>query len=84
VKVIPVGNRAFLLTVTAGDAVHLSREAGQDEAARRAVPGWHLRPRRVNARARWRAYNRAAISEPRAGHALAQVGQLTATIAKTL
>lgn len=64
-NVIPVGDREFLLTVTAGDAVHLSREAGQHETARSAVPGWHLRPSRVNSRARWRAYNRAALAEPR-------------------
>ncbi len=65
VNVIPVGDREFLLTVTAGDAVHLSRETGPDETARSAVPGWHLRPRRVNSRVRWRAYNRAALAEPR-------------------
>jgi hypothetical protein len=65
VNVIPVGDREVLLTVTAGDAVHLSREAGQHETARSAVPGWHLRPSRVNSRARWRAYNRAALAEPR-------------------
>jgi hypothetical protein len=65
VNVIPVGDRAFLLTMTAGDAVHLSRETGPDETGRGAVPGWHLRPSRVNSRVRWRAYNRAALAEPR-------------------
>ena len=64
-NVIPVGDREFLLTVTAGDAVHLSRETGPDETGRGAVPGWHLSPRRVNSRVRWRACNRAPLAEPR-------------------
>jgi hypothetical protein len=65
VNVIPVGDREFLLTVTAGDAVHLSRESGPDGTARSAVPGWHLQTRRGNSRGRWRAYNRTALAEPR-------------------
>jgi hypothetical protein len=65
VNIIPVGDREFLLTVTAGDAVHLSREAGPDETGRSAVPGWHLQPRRASSRARWRAYDRAPLAEPR-------------------
>ena len=64
-NVIPVGDREFLLTVTAGDAVHLSREAGPDETGRGAVPGWHPSPGRVNSRVRWRACNRAPLAEPR-------------------
>ena len=64
-NVIPVGDKEFLLTVTAGDAVHLSRETGPDETGGGAVPGWRLRPRRANARGRWRACNRAALAEPR-------------------
>lgn len=54
-----------MLTVTAGDAVHLSREAGPDEAARSAIPGWQLRPRRGTSQVRWRAYNWASLAEPR-------------------
>ena len=50
VNVVPLGGREFLLTVNAGAAVHLSRETRPDETARSAVPGWHLRPRRVNSR----------------------------------
>lgn len=65
VNVIPVGDEKFLLTVTAGDAVHLSREAGPDETARSAVPGWHLRRGRESSQVRWRAYNRATLAEPR-------------------
>lgn len=64
-NIIPVGDREFLLTVTAGDAVHLSREAGRDETARGAVPGWHLRRARVSSRVRWHGYNRATLAEPR-------------------
>ena len=64
-NIIPVGDREFLLTVTAGDAVHLSREAGRDETARGAVPGWHLRRGRVSSRARWHSYNRTTLAEPR-------------------
>jgi hypothetical protein len=65
VNVIPVGDEEFLLTVTAGDAVHLSREAGPDETARSAVPGWHLQRERGTSQGRWRAYNRATLAEPR-------------------
>lgn len=64
-NVIPVGDRAFLLTVTGGDAVHLSRESRPDEPARSAVPGWDLGAGPGNSRGRWRAYNRAALAEPR-------------------
>jgi hypothetical protein len=64
-NVIRIGDREFLLTATAGDAVHLSREAGPDETAQSAVPRWYLQPRRVNSRARRRVYNQAAISKPR-------------------
>jgi hypothetical protein len=65
VNVIPVGDREFLLTVTAGVAVHLSRESRPGETARSAVPGWQLRPRLVNSGLRWRAYNRAGLAELR-------------------
>lgn len=65
VNVIRIGDGEFLLTATAGDAVHLSREAGPDETAQSAVPGWYLRPRRAASGVRWRAYNQAAISKPR-------------------
>ena len=65
VNAIPVGDKEFLLTVTAGAAVHLSRESRPNETARSAVPVWHLRPRRVNSRVRGRACNRAALTEPR-------------------
>jgi hypothetical protein len=64
-NVIPVGDKEFLLTVTSGDAVHLSREAGPDETPRSAVPGWHLRRGRMSSPGRWRAYNRAILAEPR-------------------
>jgi hypothetical protein len=62
---ISVGDKQFLLTVTGGAAVHLSRESRPDRTARSAVPIWHLRPRRVDSRAHWRAYHRAALTEPR-------------------
>jgi hypothetical protein len=65
VNVIRIGDGEFLLTATAGDAVHLSREAGPDETVQSAVPGWYLRPRRAASGVRWRAYNQAAISKPR-------------------
>jgi hypothetical protein len=52
VNVIPVGDEEFLATATAGDAVHLSREAGPAETARSAVPGWQLRPRRGTSQVR--------------------------------
>jgi hypothetical protein len=43
VSVIRIGDGEFLLTATAGDAVHIPREAGPDETAQNAVPGRYLR-----------------------------------------
>jgi len=60
-----VGDEEFLLTVTAGEAVHLSRAAGPGETERSAVPGWHLRRERTTSQMRWRAYNRASLAERR-------------------
>jgi hypothetical protein len=37
-NVIEVSGRQFLLTATAGDAVHLTREADDEEACKAAVP----------------------------------------------
>jgi hypothetical protein len=65
VNAIRVGGTEFLLTVTAGEAVHLSREAGPGEAGRGAVPRSSLRSRRGNAGVRWRGYDQAALGEPR-------------------
>lgn len=65
VNAVRIGDREFLLTVTAGDAVHLSRETGPDETARSAVPDRDLGSRHVDSGARWRAYDRAALAAPR-------------------
>lgn len=65
VNAIRVGDRVLLLTVTAGDAVHLCRETGPDETARSAVPQWHLSPRLANSLERWGACDQAALSELR-------------------
>lgn len=65
INVIRIGDKALLLTVTAGDAIHLSREAGPEETARGAVPSWHQSPNRVNSRVRSRDHDRAKLAEPR-------------------
>ncbi len=64
-NVSPASGKEFLLTVTAGDAVHLPRETRPDETGPGAVPGWRLRPRQANASGRQRACNRAALAGPR-------------------
>jgi len=64
-NVIPADGREFLLTVTAGDAVHLSQETGPDQTARCAIPDWQLEPQQVDSRVRWRVYDQAALAEPR-------------------
>jgi hypothetical protein len=64
-NVIVIGGKEFLLTATAGDAIHLSREARPDESARSAVPDWHLPHRRHSSGTRWPGCDHAALAQRR-------------------
>lgn len=59
-NVIEVSGRRFLLTATAGDAVHLTREreAGRGQGGKGAVPDHYVEDFE-------RSYDRAAIVDPR-------------------
>ena len=57
-NVIEVSGRQFLLTATAGDAVHLTREAGGEEVGKAAVPDHYVEDFE-------RSYDRASIVCPR-------------------
>jgi hypothetical protein len=57
-NVIRVGDRNFLLTVGGGEAVHLTREAGDDEGKVAASPDHYLEDLEA-------AYDRAGLEEPR-------------------
>jgi hypothetical protein len=55
---IHVGNRQFLLTATAGDAIHLTREADEEGSCQAAIPDHYLENFE-------RTYDVAAILEPK-------------------
>ena len=57
-NLIEVDGKQFLLTATAGDAIHLTREAGSKESGQAAVPDHYLEDFE-------RTYDMAAILEPR-------------------
>ena len=57
-NVIEVDGRQFLLTATAGDATHLTREANGGESGKAAISGHHLEDFE-------RTYDMAAILEPK-------------------
>jgi len=65
VNAIRIGDSEFLLTVTAGDAVHLTREAGPGESGRSAVPGRYLSLGQGQPAALLRDYDQAALARPR-------------------
>jgi hypothetical protein len=56
-NVVEVSGRQFLLTATAGDAVHLTREAGCEEAGKAAVPDYYIE-------GFGRSYDMASIVDP--------------------
>lgn len=56
-NVIEVSGRQFLLTATAGDAVHLTREVGSAEVGKAAVPDHYIEDFE-------RSYDRASIVHP--------------------
>jgi hypothetical protein len=57
-NVIPVGDRELLLTVGGGEAIHLTRAAGDDEVALAAVPDHYLDDLTA-------AFDRDALEDPR-------------------
>lgn len=57
-NVIEVGGKQFLLTATAGDAIHLTREANREGSGQAAVPDHYLEDFE-------RTYDMAAILEPK-------------------
>lgn len=65
VNAIRIGDSAFLLTVTAGDAVHLTREAGPGETGQSAAPGRYLSPGQGQSAPLRRGYDQAALARPR-------------------
>jgi hypothetical protein len=65
VNAIQIGGKQYLLTLTAGEAAHLSRKAGPDEARRSAVASWDLNPEWQGSRVLRRDYERAALTDPR-------------------
>ena len=62
---ISINGREFLLTATAGEAIHLSREAQPGKAGRAALPEWRLKVRRKKPSPLLQGYNRAALAEVR-------------------
>jgi hypothetical protein len=64
VNAIRIGDTEYLLTVTAGDAVHLTREAGLGETGQSAAPGRYLSPGQGQL-ASLRSYYHAALARPR-------------------
>jgi hypothetical protein len=62
---IRIGGTEYLLTVTAGDAVHLTRETGPGETGQSAVPEQYLAPGHGQPTTLLRGYDQAALARPR-------------------
>ena len=65
VNAIRIGGTEYLLTVTAGDAVHLTRETGPGEPGQSAVPERYLTPGHRQPAPLLRGYDQAALALPR-------------------
>ncbi len=65
VNAIRIGGTEYLLTVTAGDAVHLTRETGPGETGQSAVPEQYLTPGHGQHATLLRGYDQAALARPR-------------------
>jgi hypothetical protein len=65
VNVIRIGGTEYLLAVTAGNAVHLTRETGPGEPGQSAVPEQYLDPGHGRLATMLRGYGKAAIARPR-------------------
>lgn len=64
INAIRIGDIEYLLTVTTGDAVHLTRETGPGETGQSAVPDRFLSPG-PGQLASLRSYDQAALAGPR-------------------
>ena len=64
INAIRIGETEYLLTVTTGDAVHLTRETGPGESGQSAVPDRFLLPG-PGQLASLRSYDQAALASPR-------------------
>lgn len=62
---IRIGGSEFLLTVTAGDAVYLTREAGPGETGQSAASARYLSPGQGQSAPLRRGYDQAALARPR-------------------
>jgi hypothetical protein len=62
---IRIGGTEHLLTVTAGDAVHLTRETGPGETGQSAVPEQYLAPEHEQLAMPLCGYSQAALARPR-------------------
>jgi hypothetical protein len=65
VNAIRIGGTEYLLTVTAGDAVHLTRETGKGETGQSAVPEQYLAPGHEQLAMPQCGYRQAALARPR-------------------
>jgi hypothetical protein len=64
INAIRIGDTEYLLTVTAGQAVHLTPETRPGQTGQSAVPGRYLSPAQSQP-ASLRAYDQAALATPR-------------------
>ncbi len=64
INAIRIGDSEYLLTVTTGDAVHLTRKTGPGETGQSAVPDRFLSPG-PGQLASLRSYDQAALARPR-------------------
>jgi hypothetical protein len=65
INAIRIGDTEYLLTVTVGDAVHLTRETGPGETGQSAVPGRYLTPGQGQPATLLRGYDYTALARPR-------------------
>ena len=65
INAIRIGDTEYLLTVTVGDAVHLTRETGPGETGQSAVPERYLTPGHGQSATLLRGYDQAALARPR-------------------
>lgn len=61
---IRIGDTEYLLTVTAGDAVHLTRETGPGETGQSAVPDRYFSPGQRQSATLLRGYDQAVLARP--------------------
>lgn len=64
-NLISVGDKEFLVTGGSGQAVHLTREVGSDEAGRPPFHEWRLNPKRPEGRILRERYSVSSLSDSR-------------------